>query len=142
MVTENRVSIVKGLPINQLARHCRWIVLLLAVMLLTACSYAYKLQVTIIPGEQVDSKVINEVNIIIVKAPHQPSELSSMPTLPVGEEGVLITEICCTPDPDIWVYAFHDANGSDRWDSNEPLVIYSDNPIRLTDDYTMTLAMP
>ncbi len=36
-------------------------------------------------------------------------------TLPVGEDGILTTEICCTLKSDIWIYAFFDANGAGRF---------------------------
>ncbi len=123
-------------------RRIRWVIFLSTALVLAACSYVYELHVTVVPGEQVGTEAIVDVSVIIAKAPHQPSQLSSMAAIPINEDGFLTTEICCTPNPEIWIYAFHDVNGSGIWDSDEPLVADSSNPVRLTADYSTTFNMP
>lgn len=130
------------IPIKKCLPQVRRVFVLGAAVMLAACSYTYELRVTVVPGEQVDAEAIAEVSIIIAKAPHQRSQLSSMTALPVDDDGVFTTEICCTPNPEIWIYAFHDANRSGFWDSDEPMVADSASPVRLSDDYTLTLTMP
>ncbi|ASJ73298.1 hypothetical protein [Granulosicoccus antarcticus] len=128
--------------VKKVLRYVGWIILPGAAVVLSACSFAYQLRVTVVPGDQIGIEAIADVNIIIAKTPVQQSQSSSMMTLPVDEEGTLVTEICCSPDPDIWIYAFVDANRSGRWDSDETLVADSNNPHRLSDDYTTTLVLP
>lgn len=120
----------------------RWLIPLGAVSALAACAYAYQLQVTIVPGHLVSGESMKDVSIIIAKVPHQRDQLSNMITLPLGESDSLTTAICCTPTPDIWVYAFFDTNGSGRWDPEEPLAMGNNNPIRLTGNHAATLVMP
>lgn len=128
--------------VKKCLRQVRWVVLPGAAALLSACSYAYELRVTVVAGENVDTAAITDVSIIIAKVSHQRSQLSDMATFPVDEDGALTTEICCTPNPQIWVYAFHDANGSGHWDSDELLVADNNSPVRLDGNYAVTFNMP
>ena len=128
--------------VNKVLRQVRLVAIPGVIVLLAACSYTYNVRITVVPGEQVGIDALVDVSIIIARSPHQPEQLSSMTALPVGDDGIFNTEICCVPNPDIWIYVFHDANGSGNWDADEPLVADNNSPVRLTGDYSRTLTMP
>ena len=120
----------------------RWMTTVALVLLLSACSYSYQLRDSIVTGESANATELADAAVIIAKSAHMPADLSGMMTPRTGADGILVTQICCTPSPQIWVYVFLDENQSGRWDPDDPHVMDPDSQFRMKADYAVKLSLP
>ena len=121
---------------NRLSFGCGHIVALVAAFLLTACTYEYKLLVRVFDSAG-DSATAN-VRVVVIKRAIEQRELSALISEPVNSSGELEVSLCCSPNPQVWVFAFIDANKSSTWDTGERLQS-ARNPVNLNDDATLDI---
>lgn len=106
---------------------------IVALLLLTGCSYEYKLSIRVIDSSGNPANA--NVRVIVMKQAYDEGELSALISDPVDSYGQLEISLCCSPKPQVWVYAFVDANASSHWDAGERLQT-AQNPLHLTNDNT------
>ncbi len=112
-------------------------VLAIAILFsLTGCTYEYKLLVRVF--DDTGDSAITNVRVIVVKKAIDESELSALISEPVNSAGELEVVLCCSPDPQVWVYAFIDSSASLHWDESEK-IRSAQNPVQLSDDATLDI---
>lgn len=109
---------------------------IVVLFLLAGCTYEYNLIVRVFDTSG-DSAVTN-VRVVVMKKAFDESDLSALISEPVNTAGELEVSLCCSPNPQVWVYAFIDANASSHWDLGERLQS-AQNPVQLSDDATLDI---
>ena len=109
---------------------------IVASLMLAGCTYEYKLLVRVTDASGDPANV--NVRVVVMTKAFDEDDLPALISDPVDSAGELEVSLCCSPNPQVWVYAFVDANASSYWDRGERLQA-AQNPLRLDDDATLNI---
>lgn len=105
-------------------------------LLLSGCTYEYTLLVRVI--DTFGNPASDNVRVVVMEKAFDEGDLPALVSDPVNSAGELEVNLCCSPNPQVWVYAFVDVNGSSFWDEGERLQA-AENPLSLDDDATLII---
>ena len=105
-------------------------------LLLAGCTYEYTLLIRVIDSS--GNPANENVRVVVAERAFDERDLPELTSEPVNLAGELEVKLCCSPNPQVWVYVFVDANGSSFWDEGERLQA-AENPFSVDDDVTLVI---
>ena len=114
----------------------RYLAAISVSLFLTGCSYEYTLLVRVIDSS--GNPANENVRVVVAERVFDERDLPALTSKSVNLAGELEVNLCCSPNPQVWIYVFVDANGSSFRDEGERLEA-AENPFTVDDDVTLVI---